>query len=336
MAFSDALVASWYGKRKPFCWLAPFSKLYSYQVVKRRQAYLNGKKEVYRAPVPVIVVGNITVGGTGKTPLILWLIAFCQAKGLAVGVVSRGYGARPPAYPWRVTAEQTADLAGDEPLLIVKRTQVPLVIDPKRPNAVKELLATEQLDLILCDDGLQHYQLARDLELVMMDSARGLGNGFCLPMGPLREPASRLETVDAVLYNGAEHDTADGFAMQLKPQCFVNLLTGEQQPLTYFFDKPTIINAVAGIGNPERFFNSLLALDFDIIQHAFGDHALYDAHKLNFNNDFPVVMTEKDAVKCKAFAKQNWWYLKVDTEPSVAFVKWVEQKITELVQQKCL
>lgn len=335
MAFSDALIDSWYGKRKPFCWLAPFTKLYTRQVIKRRKAYLTGKKPSYRAPVPVIVVGNITVGGTGKTPLILWLIAFCRQKGLSVGVVSRGYGAKPPAFPWRVMADQQADQAGDEPLLIVKRTNVPLVIDPNRPNAVKELLATEKLDLILCDDGLQHYQLARDLELVMMDSVRGIGNGLCLPMGPLREPASRLKAVDAVLYNGAEHDTSDGFAMQLVPQYFVNVLTNEQQSLTYF-DKTTLLNAMAGIGNPERFFNSLQAIGYNIIPHVFGDHAIYDKHKLDFKNDLPVIMTEKDAVKCKAFANENWWYLKVDTAPSAAFVKWVEQKITELVQQKRL
>ena len=336
MGFSDALIASWYGKRKPFCWLSPFAKLYTHQVIKRRKAYLSGKKDVYRAPIPIIVVGNITVGGTGKTPLILWLIEFCQRQGLSVGVVSRGYGAKPPAFPWRVMADHTADQTGDEPLLIVKRTDIPLVIDPNRPNAVKELLATEKLDLILCDDGLQHYQLARDLELVMIDSARGLGNGFCLPKGPLREPASRLESVDAVLYNGAECDAAEGFAMQLQPQCFINVLTGEEQALDYFYNKTSLINAVAGIGNPERFFNSLLAMEYGVIQHAFGDHAIYDSHKLSFNNDFPVIMTEKDAVKCRAFAKKDWWYLKVDTMPSSGFIKWFEQKITELIQQKRL
>lgn len=330
MSFSDCLVASWYGQRKPFYWLSPFAKLYAKQALKRREDYLAGKKEAYRAPVPIIVVGNITVGGTGKTPMILWLIDYCRSKGLTVGVVSRGYGAKPPKFPWRVKENQAANETGDEPLLIVKRTQVPLVIDPNRTNAVKHLLATEKIDIILCDDGLQHYKLARDLELVMIDAARGLGNGYCLPMGPLREPASRLKSVDAIIYNGAEQDADDGYAMQLQPTQLVNVLTGEQQVLNYFnVEQP--LHAVAGIGNPQRFFKTLQQIGWKIFEHPFNDHAVFDKTTLNFTDQYPVIMTEKDAVKCKDFAQPHWWYLKVTTEPSTAFVKWFDQKITELV-----
>lgn len=330
MSFSDCLIASWYGQRKSFGWLAPLAKLYAKQALKRREDYLSGKKTAYKAPVPVIVVGNITVGGTGKTPMILWLIDYLRARGLTVGVVSRGYGAKPPSFPWRVTAEQTAKETGDEPLLIVKRSQVPLVIAPNRADAVKHLLATEKIDIILCDDGLQHYQLARDLELVMIDAARGLGNGYCLPLGPLREPATRLQTVDAIIYNGAEQDRDDGYAMQLQPTQLINVATGEQQTLDYF-QQGQQLHAVAAIGNPQRFFNTVQGLGWQVIPHPFKDHAVFDQASLTFAEPYPVIMTEKDAVKCQGFAQPNWWYLKVTTQPSTTFVTWFAQKITELV-----
>lgn len=336
MSLSESLQASWYGDRKPFSWLAPFTKYYVHRVQQKRAAYLSGKKISYKAPVPVIVVGNITVGGTGKTPMILWMINFLQAKGIKVAVVSRGYGAKPPYFPWRVLPEQTAKVAGDEPLLIVKRSGVPLVIDPNRSQAIQKLCCEDKPDIILSDDGLQHYAMARDLELVMIDNKRQIGNGYCLPMGPLREPIERLKTVDAVIYNGAEQDPIAGFAMQLKPLELVNLVTGEKQPLTYFIGGQTI-NAVAGIGNPQRFFNTLQQeLGWQVLPHPFADHAIYSKATLTFANTYPVVMTEKDAVKCQAFAEPTWWYLKVETSPSSAFVEWFAQKITELIPQKCL
>lgn len=331
MAFSDRLIASWYGQRKPFCWLSPLSRLYAKQALKRRNAYLSGTKKRYKAPVPVVVVGNITVGGTGKTPLILWLIDYCRSKGLSVGVVSRGYGAKSPHFPWHVTANQSAKESGDEPLLIVKRTGVPLVIDPIRTNAVKRLLEIEKIDIILSDDGLQHYQLVRDLELVVIDAARGLGNGKCLPMGPLREPASRLDSVDAVIYNGATNESDHRFAMKLVPTRFINVLTGESCHIESF-EKTQPINAVAGIGNPQRFFKTLSQLGFQLIEHTFSDHAVYSPNLLNFANNYPIIMTEKDAVKCHGFAKQNWWYLEVKTVPSENFRNWFDKKITELVR----
>lgn len=333
MAFSDCLIASWYGQRNTFKWLSPLAKLYAKQAVKRRESYLKGNKKTYKAPVPIIVVGNITVGGTGKTPMILWLIDYCRNKGLKVGVVSRGYGAMPPKFPWRVLPEHSASQVGDEPLLIVQRTKVPLVIDPKRVNAVKQLLATESVDIILCDDGLQHYALARNLELVMIDAQRRLGNGYCLPMGPLREPIGRLETVDAIINNGAEADTEHGFAMTLEPTTLVNVLTGEQKPLA-FFEKAQTIHAIAGIGNPDRFFKTLEKLGWHIIPHPFVDHASYTADMLTFPDQLPIVMTEKDAVKCHGFAQSNWWYLKVDSQPSAGFVKWFEQKLAVLTHEK--
>jgi tetraacyldisaccharide 4'-kinase len=280
--------------------------------------------------VPIIVVGNITVGGTGKTPMILWLIEHCRARGLKVGVVSRGYGARPPQIPWRVRAEQSAAEAGDEPLMIVRRSGVPLMIDPDRSSAVRALLAEEPLDLILCDDGLQHYRLARDLELVLIDAARGLGNGHCLPAGPLREPAERLAEVDAVLHNGAPSDPPGAFSFVLRPSALINLASGERRDVAHF---PTgqSLHALAGIGNPQRFFTTLEALNWRPIPHPFPDHAAYTAEQLRFTPELPLVMTEKDAVKCRSFAAPDWWYLAVEAQPSPAFVAWFDAQLERLV-----
>ena len=330
MAISDRLLRAWYRGHPLLALLTPLECLYRRVVERKRARFVAGEGEIYRAPVPLVVVGNITVGGTGKTPLILWLIEHCQSKGLRVGVVSRGYGARPPHLPWRVTAQQSADQAGDEPLLIVQRTGVPLMIDPDRSRAVKALLDSEPLDLILSDDGLQHYRLGRDLGLVLIDNARGLGNGRCLPAGPLREPVERLQSVDAVLYNGADSDPQAGFAFKLQPTALINLCSGERQPLDYF-PSGQALHAVAGIGNPQRFFTTLEALHWRPIAHAFADHAPYSAEVLNFTPLLPVVMTEKDAVKCRDFASPHWWYLAVDAVPSAAFVLWFDQQLQRLI-----
>lgn len=330
MAFTDRLLDAWYKGHPALALLRPLESLYLRVVNRKRARFLAGQSERYKAPVPVIVVGNITVGGTGKTPLILWMIDYCRARGLRVGVVSRGYGAKPPSFPWRVHPQQPAEQAGDEPLLIVNRTGVPLMIDPDRSQAVRALLAQEPLDLILSDDGLQHYRLARDLELVLIDAVRGLGNRRCLPAGPLREPVERLQSVDALLYNGAATDRADGYGFQLKPSALVNLLTGERQPVDHF-PPGQALHAVAGIGNPQRFFNSLEGLHWRPVQHAFADHAVFTAQALSFSPALPVVMTEKDAVKCAAFAAPDWWYLAVEAVPSAAFVTWFDSQLTRLL-----
>ena len=335
MAMSDRLLKAWYEGHPALTLLRPLESLYRTVVQRKRARFLAGEGEIYQSPVPVVVVGNITVGGTGKTPLILWLIEHCQRRGLRVGVVSRGYGAKPPQLPWRVEAGHAAEVAGDEPLLIVQRCGVPLMIDPDRSRAVKTLLASETLDLILSDDGLQHYRLARDLELVLIDAARGLGNRRCLPAGPLREPAERLKSVDALLYNGAAADREDGFAFRLLPTALVNLQTGERQPVDYF-PAGQQVHAVAGIGNPQRFFNTLETLHWQPIPHAFADHASYSAEVLNFTPSLPLVMTEKDAVKCCVFAQPDWWYLAVDAVPSPAFVAWFDMQLMRLLPARLL
>ncbi|WPC03646.1 tetraacyldisaccharide 4'-kinase [Pseudomonas benzenivorans] len=330
MGLSDRLVAAWYAGHPALGLLRPLEALYRRVARRKRARFLAGEGDIYRAPVPVLVVGNITVGGTGKTPLILWLIEHCRARGLRVGVVSRGYGAQPPQFPWRVRAEQAAAIAGDEPLLIVQRSGVALMIDPDRGRAVRALLEQERLDLILSDDGLQHYRLARDLELVLIDAARGLGNRRCLPAGPLREPVERLRSVDAVLHNGVEGDPVGGYGFCLRPRALVNLRSGERRPLSHF-PPGQGVHAVAGIGNPQRFFATLEALHWRPIPHAFADHAQYSAELLDFSQRLPVLMTEKDAVKCRAFAVDDWWYLAVDAEPSTAFVTWFDSQLARLL-----
>ncbi len=330
MALSDRLLAAWYTGHPALALLRPLECLYRRVVQGKRERFVQGQGSIYRSPVPLVVVGNITVGGTGKTPLILWLIDHCRRQGLKVGVVSRGYGAKPPLLPWRVTAEQSAAVTGDEPLLIVQRTGVPLMIDPDRSRAVQALTAAEPLDLIFSDDGLQHYRLARDLELVLIDAARGLGNGRCLPAGPLREPAERLQSVDAVLFNGAAEDRDRGFAFTLRPSALVNLRTGQRRGLDLFVPGQAV-HAVAGIGNPQRFFNTLQALHWQPQAHAFADHAEYSLAALTFTPSLPLVMTEKDAVKCRAFARDDWWYLAVDAQPSQAFIDWFDARLPSLL-----
>ncbi|HEY0288990.1 MAG TPA: tetraacyldisaccharide 4'-kinase [Pseudomonas sp.] len=330
MALNDRLLNAWYAGHPALALLRPLECLYRRVVNKKRARFLAGEGDIYRAPVPVIVVGNITVGGTGKTPLILWMIEHCRRQGLNVGVVSRGYGAKPPSLPWRVLPQNSADEAGDEPLLIVQRTGVPLMIDPDRGQAVRALLAQEPLDLILSDDGLQHYRLARDLELVLIDAARGLGNGRCLPAGPLREPIERLHSVDALLYNGAAKDRDDGYGFELQPLALINLLTGERKPVEHFAPGQAV-HAVAGIGNPQRFFNTLEGLHWRPVPHPFADHALYSAKTLAFEPPLPLIMTEKDAVKCRAFAAANWWYLAVEAVPSTAFAQWFDSQLHRLL-----
>ncbi|WP_268797247.1 tetraacyldisaccharide 4'-kinase [Pseudomonas huanghezhanensis] len=330
MALTDRLLNAWYTGHPALALLRPLECLYRRVVDKKRARFVAGEGDIYKAPVPVIVVGNITVGGTGKTPLILWMIEHCRRRGLRVGVVSRGYGARPASFPWRVTPDQRADEAGDEPLLIVQRTGVPLVIDPDRAQAVRALLEAGPLDLILSDDGLQHYRLARDLELVLIDAARGLGNRRCLPAGPLREPVERLQSVDALLYNGAPADREDGYGFQLQPSALVNLLTGERRSVEHFASGQAV-HAVAGIGNPQRFFSTLEGLHWRPVPHPFADHAVYSAQALAFEPLLPLIMTEKDAVKCRAFAGDDWWYLAVDAVPSAAFIQWFDSQLLRLL-----
>lgn len=318
-SLEQRLLRAWYGKAAWLWLLRPLSALYCRVAARRRHAYLSGEREQWQPPVPLIVVGNITVGGTGKTPMVLWLIEFLRAQGYRVGVISRGYGAKPPHFPWMVSATDDPAVCGDEPSLLVRRCGVPLVIDPDRPAAARHLLASADVDLIISDDGLQHYALGRTVELVMLDHERGLGNARCLPEGPLRESAERLESVDLVVRNGAPGDSSNGFSMRLLPQTLINLATGDRIAAVRW-PGPRQVTAMAGIGNPQRFFRTLESLAFTFDTRIFPDHAHYDASILeSLPADRPVLMTEKDAVKCAGLAQDNWWYLSVEAHLSETF-----------------
>lgn len=303
---SEALARAWYREHPALWLLAPLSLLYALIILLRRACYRAGLLRSCRVDVPVVVVGNIAVGGTGKSPLTLALIERLRIAGFRPGVVSRGYGGR-AVYPLRVQADTSPALAGDEPVMIVRRSGVPLVVDPVRSRAVRHLLAQGGCDVVLCDDGLQHYALARDVEIAVIDGARGVGNGLLLPAGPLREPAGRLATVDFVVVNGDDGMWPGATRMQLVPGPWRAL--GEEGGM---LPSPgSRLHAVAGIGNPGRFFAALAAQGYDVIPHPFPDHHVYTAADLAFDDGLPVVMTEKDMVKCRDLPLRNCWYVPV-------------------------
>ncbi len=262
--------------------------------------------------MPVIVVGNISVGGTGKTPLVIWLATVLEDNGYRPGVISRGYGGRASVWPQLVTSDSDPALVGDEPILIARRTRCPIAVAPRRNAAARALLEAHGCDVLISDDGLQHYGLLRDIEIAVIAGERGLGNGWCLPAGPLREPPSRLREVDFVVTQGRVLDGS--LVMRLHGEQALNLLDPcVVQPLEAFAGRR--IHAVAGIGNPKRFFDDLARIGLELNAHPFPDHHRFTAADLEFGDEHPVLMTEKDAVKCRAFAKAHHWYVPVTAQP---------------------
>jgi tetraacyldisaccharide 4'-kinase len=302
--------------------LWPVSLLFWLISTVRRHVYRLGLRPVYRASVPVIVVGNITVGGSGKTPLILALVEALRQAGFTPGVVSRGYGGD-TTYPARVDNHSSPAAVGDEPLLIALRTGAPVVVDPIRAQAVRYLLQNQLCDVILADDGLQHYPLARDIEICVVDARRGFGNARLLPMGPLREPYRRLYSVDYIVVHGGAGNIYPGeVPMSLQADAWQNLRPGSARMPPAPGSR---IHAVAGIGHPPRFFAMLREQGFDVVEHAFADHHAYTAADLAFGDGLAVVMTEKDAVKCRGLVGDNTWYVPVTAVlPPVFFETLVE------------
>ena len=365
----------WYGKRwltkrgwvRLIPWLLlPLSWLY------QLLAYANQrwqKKQSTRIPVPVVVVGNISVGGTGKTPIIIALANALTAKHIRVGIVSRGYGSHAPHYPYLVNADDQAVYSGDEPLLIATSTQCPVMIGQNRVAAAQQLLARyPEIQLILSDDGLQHHRLQRDVEIVVVDSERGLGNHFCLPAGPLREPAKRLSTVDWILLNTpaasacetqreqSEVDRRLPIKVSLQPQAWRHIGSQQIHPLTPYpwlknkvggegrdnnshIGSDKTLHAVAGIGHPQRFFNTLAQLDISdqssnhaCSQHSFDDHHQFTAQDFSPWTNDTVLMTEKDGVKCQALMgeaamPEDCWALMVDIDLPNALIEHVESLV---------
>ncbi|MEM6580795.1 MAG: tetraacyldisaccharide 4'-kinase [Pseudomonadota bacterium] len=309
-AFQQWLVKSWYQRAWWLILLRPLEVFYRLATAQRRGLYKKDIRKAYRASVPVVVVGNITVGGTGKTAVVISLIEELRERGLTVGVVSRGYGAVSALRPRRLDQYSTVEQVGDEPLQIFRRTAAPCAVAASRAEAARLLLKQCELDLIISDDGLQHPTLHRDLEIALLDNRRGIGNGFCLPAGPLREPVDRLWTVDFLLYRHGENEET---AVRYIPQALINVASSEQRT-PEAASLQASVHAVAGLGQPDQYFDFLRSLGFHPIEHAFPDHHKYEAKDLAHLDDLPVLMTEKDAVKCKDFAGANVWYLKIHAQ----------------------
>lgn len=321
-------------------WLAPLrplGALYGRIMNRRNNAYRTGKRAVWHAPVIVIVVGNITLGGTGKSPIVAWLVRWLAAQGYTPGIVTRGYGGSAAHYPLTVTPDTNVTESGDEPLMLAQQTGVPVVADPQRARGARALIEAG-CDVIVSDDGLQHLELGRDIELAVVDGARGLGNGRCLPAGPLRELAARLAQVDAVLVNGDSQQTLPGYMtpMRLVPKQWRQLASGEQYSLAPLpFTLP--VDAVAGIGRPERFFDTLTTLGVTGSWHSFADHYQYDASALQFaqtDTPRPLLMTAKDAVKCRDIAPPDSWVLDVEAELPPEFEQWLADRLATLSERR--
>jgi len=302
----------WYRGNRLYWLLWPVSLIYCGLVIVRRYIYRHGWMKSSDIGVPVVVIGNLTVGGTGKTPLTVRAARFLTDRGFRVGIVCRGYGGSATEWPQTVTAASDAGVVGDESVLLARATGCPVAVGPDRVAAARALLQASSLDVVLSDDGLQHYRLKRALEIVVIDGTRGLGNGLCLPAGPLREPASRLHEVDAVVVNEGNFERTGALSARTRPVRVYELATGANKMLDDFHGQS--VHAVAAIGNPSRFFDLLSENELIVTRHAYADHALLGVDKLEFDDDWPVLITEKDAVKCEGVAVANIWCVVVELE----------------------
>jgi len=334
------LINAWYQRAGWLIVLRPLSLLFNWLASRRRQKQEAAQQQT---AVPVIVVGNIAVGGTGKTPLVLALSRALHERGITAGVLSRGYGGRAPQYPYTVTVDSDVRHTGDEARLLRRQSSGPMVVDPERSRGLQALIDEGRCDVVISDDGLQHYRLWRDIEIVVVDGARGLGNGWSLPAGPLREPPARLAQVDYVVINGAnrvfsEDQLSAGetpvTTMRLVPEYWVNVRTGERadvQALPIPSALSDDIQALAGIGNPQRFFDTLSELGLAANCHRYADHHAYSAVELAFARDKVLLMTEKDAVKCETFAGEHWWSLVVSAELEPGFTEAFCDQVTDIL-----
>ena len=334
MSLASRLVTAWYAPRLTVstALLAPLSLAFAGVVAARRALYRAGIFASARLPVPVVVVGNITVGGSGKTPLAAALCRTLAERGFHPGIVSRGYGrVESGAAPRIVSPDAAAAEVGDEPLLLA-RAGIPVAVARNRVAAARALLAAHpELDVIVADDGLQHYRMARDFEVVVVDAARGLGNGWHLPAGPLREPGARLDEADAIVAlvtpgAPAPWIAPNAYTMTLAGNTFVRVGDPTRTAAPAAFAGPGV-HAVAGIGNPERFFTQLRSMGIDATNHAFPDHHRFVAQDLALPGARAILMTEKDAVKCGAFADPRCWYLPIRAHIDPALVARVEEAL---------
>jgi len=322
------LKSIWYGNN-PLCYLLlPLSLVFWMLGVFRRMLFFVRLKKTHRFSAPVIVVGNITVGGTGKTPLVIWLARHLVSLGYQPGIVARGYGGKASHWPQQVRADSDPVMVGDEAVLLARLSGCPVCVAPERAQAVRELLEYTPCNIVLSDDGLQHYAMGRDLEIVVIDGERGFGNGFLLPAGPLRELPGRLRRADLLISNGPWREGIPAMTVR-EPQVLPLLdLSEPPQPLSRASGET--VHAVAGTGNPQRFFAMLQRYGLKVIPHAFRDHRIYRRKDLQFDDDLPVLMTEKDAVKYARFATRKHWLVRIEMAPDPAFIKEFDQLLQGL------
>lgn len=324
MTLTERLESAWYGDARPPWWAWPLAALYGGVVRLRGRLYLMGWLRSTRLPVPTIVVGNLSVGGTGKTPLTMALAEALAARGFRPGVVSRGYGGSRREPVLLGDLPDPADV-GDEPCLI-RATGVPVAIGRERPAAARLLLAAG-CDVLIADDGLQHYALARDVEICVIDGSRRFGNRRLLPAGPLREPLSRLRRVDLRVCNGGVAEAGE-YPMQLHGDELVALDDGRREPLAGWRGRR--VHAVAAIGNPQRFFNSLRQAGMEVVEHAYPDHHAFAPGELDFGDQLPLLMTDKDAIKCRRFVQPHWWRVPVQAQLPPSFYDVLAERLAAL------
>ena len=321
----------WYEGDASYVALLPLTALFFLVVAVRRWLYRVGVLKSYTVAAPVVIVGNITAGGTGKTPITIWLASELQKRGFRPGIVSRGYGGSKSKSPMIVDADSDPAVVGDEPVMLARRSSCPVAVDANRVRAA-QMLIDGGADVIVADDGLQHYRLARDYEICVIDGKRGLGNRFMLPAGPLREPLSRIPTVDQIFVNG-DYALGDASISSVEQNALkFDLVAGEAVRLNGSLIRSldrfanSTVHGVAAIGNPTRFFDLLREAGMQVIEHAFPDHAVIGRKELGFKDDFEILMTEKDAVKFGDKAADKVWYVPVDLETDpVESGPWLEQ-----------
>ena len=319
------LIDAWYNKSFWLYILAPLTLLFSSLVKVRRNSYIRNPKKVWNSSKPIIVVGNISMGGTGKTPLVKFIANELAKRGFKPGLISRGYGGKYSG-TLEVTSETTYKQTGDEAQILAK-LNIPFFIDKNRSRAARKLQDKHNVDVIISDDGLQHYAMGRDIEIAVIDGARRLGNGLAFPAGPLREPKSRLSEVDFIVNNGGPTE-GDEILMTLSPAKFIHLNSGKE----YSVDKWPMhnqVHAIAGVGNPNRFFDLLLRLGFEFDKNPFPDHHKYNKRDLYYLDHLPILMTEKDAAKCKHFNNSKIWYLSIESKIESQFVDRLEEKLND-------
>ena len=321
------VVDSWYNKSFWLYLLYPFSILFSYLTSRRRRKFLKNKTESFSAKIPIIVVGNLTIGGTGKTPLVKYIASELIKRGYKPGIVSRGYGGKFKE-TLKVDSNTSVKQTGDE-AQILSKLNIPFYIDKNRVRAVEKIIENHDCDVIISDDGLQHYKMKRDIEIAVIDGKRRFGNKLTFPAGPLRESIKRLSSVDFVVNNSGPTEENE-FLMSISPSEFVHLKSGKSYGVE---DWPmhNQVHAVAGLGNPGRFFDLLDKLGFDIVRHPYPDHHNFDSSDLFYLDHLPIIMTEKDASKCKDFDNNKIWYLKIDADVNNKFIDQLQSKLEEII-----